>query len=270
MIISIITMMASAVVLAAVTKYMMFQQNIIINPVNSYILWNLLLFLILLMIFYESRHGFRKTTGIFILVFDLFKSSNKRNALDKTISGYRERSQKVYLSRVFIAVAITLLIASVLYSELIFFSVVVSDSMNPTLHKGDLILMQNIFVKPEAGDIIMARVPDMQLPIMHRVVSISGNVMRTKGDANAAIDSWSITNGQIIGKNIYVSGRPLIISKLGEYFIVDAGQQGRTYGPEFNAAARLIRGVKAAGSFIFIACLILYMIFSIRDARRTR
>jgi signal peptidase I len=270
MMISIITMMASAVVLAAVTKYIMVQQKIIIDPVYSFALWHLFLFTILLTIFYESRHGFRYSISIFSRVFNLFSRTGRKNALDNTVSRYREKSDKVSLSRVFVSVAITLAAASVLYSELIFFSVVVSNSMNPTLHKGDMILMQNIFVKPEVGDIIMARVPDVPLPVMHRVVSISGDVLQTQGDGNPSPDSWRVTKSQVLGKNVYISGRPVVIGKLGMYFIVDASGQGRTYGPEFNAVARLIQGVKAAGLMIFMACLLLYLFFSIRDARRIR
>ena len=263
------TMIENALI-SAQAGYLIWQKDVQSHPFFSYMLWHLLLFVILLIIFYESRHGFRKTISIFSFIFHLFKRNGKDNDLNITISRYRDRSRKVHLSTVMIAVGITLSIAFVLYSELVFFSVVVSDSMNPTLRKGDLILVQNIYVKPEAGDIITAKVPDVRLPVMHRIVSISGDEIRTKGDANAVEDSWRIKKSQILGKGFLISGKPVVIHNLGYYFIVDASAGGKAYGPEFDAVSKLIRGVKAAGLMIFIACVILYLIISIRDAKRTR
>jgi signal peptidase len=153
---------------------------------------------------------------------------------------------------------------------MIYFSVVVSDSMNPALKKGDLILMQNIYVKPEKGDIITIKVPDIRLPVMHRVSSISDSGVRTKGDSNPSEDSWVVANNWIRGENVLISENPVVIRNLGTYFIVDASREGRMYGPEFDAVSKLIRGVKAAGLVIFFLCIILYLAFSIRDARRTR
>lgn len=79
--------------------------------------------------------GFRNSLCFIRRVFYFIKRNNQKNALDQTISRYRDRSKKVYLSTVMISIAVTVLIAFVLYSEMIFFSVVVSDSMNPTLRK---------------------------------------------------------------------------------------------------------------------------------------
>lgn len=260
------------VVLLATARYTAATQNVLSQPLYTYILWHMLLFSILSAIFYESRHGFKRVINIFSWFFYFFERSSKKKALDYAVWRYRESSEKVYLSRVFIGVAITLSIAFILYSELVFFSVVVSDSMSPEFNRGDMVLIQNIIGKPEVGDIITARVPDTHLPVMHRVVSISGGVIRTKGDRNPAIDSWSITQSQVLGKSVDISGRPVVIPGVGEYFIVDASGEGKgkTYGPEFDAVAKLIRGVKAAGLMIFSLCLVLYLIFSIREARRTR
>ncbi|MBU3967199.1 MAG: signal peptidase I [Euryarchaeota archaeon] len=270
MIINIITIMASAVILTAVTESILVNRDILGHPLYSYILWHIMLFAGLYMIFHESRHGFRNTIGFISRVLTFVKRNSKKNALDHTISRYRDRTKKVYLSTVMVSVALTLLLAFVLYSELIFFSVVVSDSMNPALKKGDLILMQNIYAKPDTGDIITVKVPDMRLPVMHRVVSISDSGLRTKGDANPTVDPWIVTKDRIRGENVLISGHPMIISNLGAYFIIDASGQGRMYGPEFDAVSKLIRGVKAAGLVIFFICIILYLAFSIRDARRIR
>ena len=270
MIISIITMMASAVILTAVTESILVRGEILSHPLYGYIIWHMMLILALYIIYYEFRHGFRNTMGLISRLFYLIKSNNRRMALDQTISRYRDRSKKVYMSTVMVSVAVTLLLAFVLYSEMIYFSVVASDSMNPTLRKGDMILMQNIYVKPEKGDIITVKVPDMRLPVMHRISSISDSGIRTRGDANPSDDSWVVQKDWIRGENVLISENPVVIRNLGVYFIMDASSEGRMYGPEFDAVSKLIKGVKAAGLIIFILCIILYLVFSIRDARRTR
>ncbi len=270
MIITIITIMASAVILTAVTESILVRRDILSHPLYGYILWHMILFIGLYILFYESKHGFKNTLSYFSRLVYFIRRNNQKNALDYTMSRYRDRTKKVYMSTVILSVTLTVSLAFVLYSELIFFSVVVSDSMNPTLKKGDLILMQNIFVKPERGDIITIKVPDMQLPVMHRVSSISDNGFRTRGDANPADDAWLVSKSWIRGENLLISGSPVVIRNLGAYFIVDVSTEGRMYGPEFDAVSKLIRGVKAAGLVIFFVCIILYLAFSIRDARRIR
>ncbi len=270
MIITIITIMASAVILTAVTESILVRGDILSHPLYGYVLWHLMLFAGLYIMYHESRNGFRNTIAFLSRVFCVFNMNNRKNALDHTISRYRDRTRKVYMGTVMVSVALTLFMAFVLYSEMIFFSVVVSDSMNPTLKKGDIILMQNIFVKPEPGDIITVKVPDLRLPVMHRVSSVSDSGLRTKGDANPGEDSWVVARSWIRGENVLISGHPVVIRNLGYYFIVDTSGEGRMYGPEFDAVSKLIRGVKAAGLVIFLVCIILYLVFSIRDAGRTR
>jgi signal peptidase I len=253
-----------------IAKYVPLEKNILSHPVYSYILWHVMLFSFVLVIFFDSRNGFRRTNKILSSAFLRFKSNGKSGAIHHAMKRYRERSKKVYLSRAFAGVAATLVLALMIYSGLVFFSVVVSDSMNPVFQRGDLVLMPNIFVKPEVGDIITFKVPEERLPVTHRIVSISGDEIRTKGDMNSVQDSWRITKSQILGKAVYISGHPVVINKVGDYFIIDVSSGGRTYGPEFNAISKLIRGVKSAGTIGFILCIILYLVLSFRDARRTR
>jgi len=79
-----------------------------------------------------------------------------------------------------------------------------------------------------------------------------------------------ITESNILGKIVTLSGKPVIIKDIGEYFFIDASKTGRTYGPEFNAISTLIRGIKFAGFLIFSICMILYVVFSLRDSRRAK
>lgn len=240
------------------------------QPFISLAAWHLLLFAIVFTIFNESRHGFQKTSGIIRPLFNWFKRNNKQNEIKYTASRYKENSKKVYLGNALGVVVFVLLLALILYLKIIFFTVVISDSMNPDIKKGDLVLMQKINVKPQIGDIITFKVPDVELPVTHRIFSISGNEIRTRGDANPNEDTWKITKSDILGKIVIVSEKPVIIKNFGEYFLVDASQSGRTYGPEFNAMSTLIKGIKFTGFAIFIICIVLYLIFSVRDSRRAK
>ena len=252
------------------TESSIWQNDFLSRQFLSLALWHLLLLTIVYIIYYESRYGFQKTISIIGRFFYLFKRNNKQTEINYTISRYKENSKKVYLSNAIAVLAVVILIAFILYIKIIFFTVVISDSMNPLIEKGDLVLMQKIYVKPEVGDIINFKVPDIELPVTHRIISISGNDMRTRGDSNPNEDPWRLTNASILGKIVTVSGKPIIIKDLGEYFLIDASKDGRTYGPEFNAISTLIKGIKFTGFVIFSICILLYLVFSFRDSRRAK
>lgn len=85
---------------------------------------------------------------------------------------------------------------------------VVSDSMEPNLYKGDMLLVygtQDVAV----GDIIVYQNPKTNLPIVHRVIEDQDGDFITKGDNNAADDiTLGITDNpvsieQVHGKSIF-------------------------------------------------------------------
>lgn len=64
---------------------------------------------------------------------------------------------------------------------------VTSPSMEPTLERGDMVLVKGVpFSEIEEGDIIVFDTgsPCLPVPIIHRVVDIDGNGLTTKGDSN--------------------------------------------------------------------------------------
>ena len=83
---------------------------------------------------------------------------------------------------------------------------VVSDSMLPIIHRGDLLVtyMPHEF---RVGDIIVYRVPMFGYPIVHRIVRIEEKngqkIYFMKGDNNPVQDPWSIEKGNIIGKVVF-------------------------------------------------------------------
>ena len=78
------------------------------------------------------------------------------------------------------------------------FAVIDSGSMRPALDPGDVAVM---IAEPVAdlriGQIVAFHPPGQPITVAHRVVSIertaAGVVIRTKGDANSAIDRWHAT-----------------------------------------------------------------------------
>ncbi|MCX9082449.1 MAG: signal peptidase I [Candidatus Methanoperedens sp.] len=252
------------------TRLPVWQNDLLSQPFFGLAIWHLLLFTMILTVYYDSRNGFQKSISIIGWSFHLFKRNKKKNEIHYTTSVYKEKSKKVYLSNCLVVVAVVVLIAWILYIKLIFFTVVISDSMNPMIQKGDMVLMQKIFIKPEIGDIITFEVPNVELPVTHRIISISGNEIMTRGDANPNEDSWRITKSNILGEIVVISANPVIIKDVGEYFIIDSSNGGRTYGPEFNTLSTLIRGIKFTGFAIFCICILLYLVFSVRDSRRVK
>ncbi len=86
---------------------------------------------------------------------------------------------------------------------------VLSGSMEPTLHVGDVVIVHEISpLTARVGDIVTFRDPaDATRLITHRVRSIQavGNTVRfvTKGDANTAVENWKISADGKIGQVQY-------------------------------------------------------------------
>ncbi|MBN2202952.1 MAG: signal peptidase I [Candidatus Aenigmarchaeota archaeon] len=78
---------------------------------------------------------------------------------------------------------------------------VFSNSMVPTFYKGDMIIVQKV---PEfvVGDIIVFSVSDRPYPIIHRIIEITQDGIRTKGDNNLYEDPWLTSQKNVYGKAI--------------------------------------------------------------------
>jgi len=68
-------------------------------------------------------------------------------------------------------------------------SVVISGSMEPSIHVGDVLFS----VSPEdatVGDIVVFKVPNIDIPIVHRIIKTTPDGVLTKGDANQVDDRF--------------------------------------------------------------------------------
>ncbi len=121
------------------------------------------------------------------------------------------------------------------------FMVVSSESMEPTLHVGDLIIVKKVDPNTlKVGDIIVFYVPKDQqkepidFPIVHRIVQViknsSGIYFKTKGDNNSMVDYWTIPEDHVIGKVIFIipkfgallsdENKPLLITVLSILLVI--------------------------------------------------
>ncbi|MFZ3059506.1 MAG: signal peptidase I [Candidatus Methanoperedens sp.] len=273
MITAIVTMMVTAII-STVARYVTWQISVVGDPFYRFIIWHILLFSIALAIFLDRRQGFKKTIGIAGYIAQKYNKTNREGKINATMNAYYEHAQKPKLQKVLLPIAITLFIAYILSAHLLFFAIVTSGSMEPTFKKGDLVFMQNIFVKPKVGDIIIFEDPQKNVvsnkpvTVTHRIIEIQGETILTKGDNNPRADSWKINKKVIIGKAFVLGSNPTVLKDVGKYFLLDFRTD--QYTEEYLAIAKTIQNMRTMGLMIFFVCLAMYLFLSIRDSRPSR
>lgn len=101
------------------------------------------------------------------------------------------------------------------------FMVVISDSMEPVLHVGDMIYVKGVAASEiKVGDVITFKPPAAYIQdsiITHRVVGVqydSNEIsFRTQGDNNPSVDPWTVKSGDIIGR------QEAMMANVGGYFL---------------------------------------------------
>ena len=71
---------------------------------------------------------------------------------------------------------------------------VMSGSMRPTVSPGDVAITRGVPIGTlRVGDVVVFTPPNEARPVLHRIASVDGVVITTKGDANSVADPWHIT-----------------------------------------------------------------------------
>lgn len=73
-------------------------------------------------------------------------------------------------------------------------------SMEPTLHVGDAIVIGPMKGRPVAGDVVTFRPAGSPTLVTHRVTSVVGSQLTTKGDANDTEDTWLLDASAVKGE----------------------------------------------------------------------
>jgi len=90
--------------------------------------------------------------------------------------------------------------------------VVLTGSMEPSFHRGDILLINWDYTHPYPGDIVVYKVPSQEIPIVHRVIAIDPSedesyLVLTKGDNNPVNDRGLYDRGEFWLKKGQVLGR---------------------------------------------------------------
>jgi hypothetical protein len=88
----------------------------------------------------------------------------------------------------------------------VFFCAHFGTSMNPTLCELDVLEIEPYGNRPVCvGDVIFFMPPGWNRPAVHRVVRVTPEGIRTRGDNNNLIDSWVIMPEDVIGQVVRAS-----------------------------------------------------------------
>ncbi len=198
------------------------------------------------------------------------KSPDHKRSLKEQTKQYYKLSRRPNILPVLVPLLITGFTAYIILSKIMFFAIITSGSMSPVLETKDLVLMQNLKVDPQQGDIIMFEIKEEPIPIIHRIYSISGENIRTKGDAAELVDDKVIRKDQIQGEAIIFQGKPIVVKSIGEYLLFDPNNVRITkYGSEIYQISKIIKNIKNLGLTIFIICILLYIFINFKSTGKS-
>lgn len=102
--------------------------------------------------------------------------------------------------------------------------VITSQSMEPTLHRGDLLLARPVTLEEvEPGDVVVFRTGEDKA-VTHRVYSVNRQegTLRTKADASNRLDSEPVREEDLLGVAVYR------IPQVGHFSILTQGEEAGT------------------------------------------
>ncbi|GJQ08588.1 hypothetical protein GpartN1_g379.t1 [Galdieria partita] len=93
--------------------------------------------------------------------------------------------------------------------------VVLSGSMEPGMRRGDLLVLSNRTEQLRCGDIVVYKVQNREIPIVHRIIEVHDDgkdpLYLTKGDNNFFDDrslyspnTFFLRRGDVVGKSIFI------------------------------------------------------------------
>jgi signal peptidase I len=145
---------------------------------------------------------------------------------------------------------------------------VASGSMQPLFAQNDLVLIQNFEHSYKPGDVIFFLNPDTLVPYTHRIAKITEKgKIRTAGDAIGSMDYWELERRDIHGKVVLFNGKPIVIPKYGEFFLVSSRTENVGPFRNLNDYVLFVQVVKAYGYVIVVFSLLLYIILTLKQKK---
>ena len=106
-------------------------------------------------------------------------------------------------------------------------------SMNPTLRAGDgMTVIPYGDSRPRVGDVVVFHSPERDYHIVHRVLSVDSQGIKTVGDNNDSVDPWMLTPDDIVGR--VVSAR-----RKNKDITIHGGTRGRLTLPVLRSKKRV-------------------------------
>ncbi len=180
----------------------------------------------------------------------------------------KPKKKEVSVLRIALELGVFLLLIYAALSYKVFWVAVVSNSMYPTFERGDMVLVQSLFVDPSPGDIVMFNRPDLNYPVTHRVLKVSDSRIYTGGDASGP-DSFPISRRDVIGEAVLIFGKPVVLKGVGKYFILEATEL-RDIGPfgqEYLFYKRLVETFRQYAIAIIIISISLYIYLEVKGKK---
>jgi|GEM_PF-1445611 signal peptidase len=221
----------------------------------------------------DVTEGLIVTAIALLLLGILFLFSRRNKILLRFIeSQYKPRHAELKIDttgRDWLLFIVLLVIVIILGLKMVTPMVVISDSMKPEFQRGDMIMVQSVFLTPEPGDIVTFNLKNKNYDVSHRVISTGNEAIITKGDNNPRKDEYSTKQEDIKAKAILINSQPIVIKNLGALFITDYSKQGviYKYGDQFTFLQQLSATIKAWGIVITIFALFGYIIMMQKDNR---
>lgn len=213
------------------------------------IVWTLSLLVVFFILFSIKFRRSETILKIFGFLADRKIQANKINNQERFKARLYVRNSSEKTSA-FLSIFFFLVIAFIVLNQNVNFVVVTSDSMYPTVQRGDLVLVQSISKTPFTGDIIQFETPSRRLPVLHRVEEVSGTGYKTKGDFNPSPDYWTVKDSQVQAKAVTLFNNLVVIPKIGDIFIVES--KVTKFGSEFGFVSGLLNIFRTLSLIIFI------------------
>ncbi|UCH88601.1 MAG: signal peptidase I [Thermoplasmata archaeon] len=231
------------------------------------IMWSMLIFFVFLVIYISINKDFKLNLSKFK---DKRSKKDFNRRVDVKLLGWRNISVPSNKITPFLPLIPFLIVVYIFMNHYVFFAVITSDSMSPTFEKGDIVLMQSVDTDAEEDDIIMFNNKNprgIHPPVIHRIENVTEEGYITKGDSTNIPDDWVVEEDEVTAKAVTVSGKPVVIPNVGNYFIQDYKAQGK-YADEFVFTSLMVTLLKDIGVAVFSTCVGLYIILTIRDSYR--